>query len=225
MSDLLEIRGLSVDVRVGDHDIRLLDGIDLAIPRARRVALVGESGSGKSVLARGIMRLDPRYRIAGEVALDGTRLTGLSERAMRGVRGRRIGMVFQDALTALNPVLPIGAQVMETLIIHGTPRRAARARAIAVLEELGVRDAAARMGAAVHEFSGGMRQRVLIAMALVADPELLIADEPTTALDAQVQMQVLDLLEDIGAARRLSVMLITHDMGVVAGFADQVLVM
>jgi len=219
---LLRVSDLSVRVHGA---VLILDGISFDIAKAERVALVGESGSGKSVLARAILRLDQGLELEGKVHLGDQELTSKSEKQMRAVRGRRIGMVFQDAMTALDPIQPIGAQVMETLIIHGVPRHQARQRAIAVLEELGVRDAASRMGAAVHEFSGGMRQRVVIAMALIANPDLLIADEPTTALDARMQMQVLDLLDGISTRRKLSVMMITHDMGVVASFADRVLVM
>ncbi|WP_438752256.1 ABC transporter ATP-binding protein [Pararhizobium sp. O133] len=222
---LLSVRDLSVSVPVAAGNVLIVDHVSFDLKKAERVALVGESGSGKSVLARAIMRLNDSYRINGRILLEEEDLTAKSEAHMRRVRGRRIGMVFQDAMTALDPIQPIGKQVMETLIIHGTPKRQARERAIAVLKELGVRDAAQRMNAAVHEFSGGMRQRVVIAMALIADPALLIADEPTTALDTRVQMQVLDLLDDISERRRLSVMLITHDMGVVASFADRVLVM
>jgi oligopeptide/dipeptide ABC transporter ATP-binding protein len=202
-----------------------VDGVSFRIAPAECVALVGESGSGKSVTAQALIRLNPHARIDGRVTFGGRNLLELTERELADFRGARIGMAFQDAMTALNPIMPIGTQIMETLRIRGVGRKEARERAIAILTELGVAHAAERLGAYVHEFSGGMRQRVVLAMALIGAPDLLIADEPTTALDVRVQEQVLDVLDEFAASHALSVLLITHDLGIVASFADRVLVM
>ena len=222
---LLEVRGLCVDASTASGPLRLVDGFDLSLFAGDRVALVGESGSGKTVTARAIMRLDPSVRLSGSVRLHGSELLSLGERAMSRVRGRRIGMVFQDPMEALNPLQTIGEQVAEPLQIRGVRRREAWERARLLLEELGVPHAAERMRAYPHEFSGGMRQRVGLAMALICDPDVLIADEPTTALDVRVQKQVLALLDEVTRRRQLAVLLITHDLAVVAGFAARVVVM
>jgi oligopeptide/dipeptide ABC transporter ATP-binding protein len=224
-SPLLCIERLVVDAGPREEPIRLLDGFDLSVGAGERVALVGESGSGKSVAARAVLRLDPALRLSGSVRLNGDELLTVPERAMRAVRGRRIGMVFQDPIGSLNPLMTIGAQVMEPILAMGVGRRAARARARALLDDLGVANSGARMKAYPHEFSGGMRQRVVLAMALSCEPELLIADEPTTALDVRVQEQVLQLLDQVSRERGLAVLLITHDLGIVAGFAQRVAVM
>jgi len=222
---LLRVEGLSVDMALRDRTVRIVDHIDFSIGVGERVALVGESGSGKSVTAQALMRLNRRASISGRIDFAGTDLLALSEHEMNRHRGAGIGMVFQDPMSSLDPLMTIGDQVAETLRIRGVPRKAARERAISVLHELGVERAAERIGAYPHEFSGGMRQRVVLAMALVGEPRLLIADEPTTALDVRVQQQVLDLLDQVSERRGLSVMLITHDLGIVAGFADRVMVM
>jgi peptide/nickel transport system ATP-binding protein len=222
---LLDIAGLSISARSRSGLVTLVDGIDLRVAPGERVAIVGESGSGKSVTARAVMHLDPELIVTGSVSFHGTDLLGLREREMQKIRGRRIGMVFQDPMEALNPLQTIGQQVTEPLRIRGVSRKEATARAHALLDELEVARAAERMRAYPHEFSGGMRQRVVMAMALIGDPELLIADEPTTALDVRVQDQVLTLLKEVQERRQLSVVLITHDLGVVAGFADRVVVM
>jgi oligopeptide/dipeptide ABC transporter ATP-binding protein len=222
---LLCIEQLVVDAGSVDAPIRLLDGFDLSVAAGERVALVGESGSGKSVAARAVLRLDPALRLSGSVRLDGEQLLTVSEKEMRAVRGRRIGMVFQDPMGSLNPLMTIGAQVIEPMLAMGVAKRAARARARQLLDDLGVANAAARMRAYPHEFSGGMRQRVVLAMALSCEPDLLIADEPTTALDVRVQEQVLQLLDRVSRDRGLAVLLITHDLGIVAGFAQRVAVM
>jgi oligopeptide/dipeptide ABC transporter ATP-binding protein len=222
---LLRAAGLTVDMVVGGEVVTIVDGVDFEIGVGERVALVGESGSGKTVTAQALMRLNRRACISGRVEFEGVDLLSLSEREMQRYRGAVLGMVFQDAMSALDPLMTVGDQVAETLRIRGVPRAAARARALAVLDELGVPQAAQRLGAYPHEFSGGMRQRVVLAMALIGEPRLLIADEPTTALDVRVQEQVLDLLDDVSRRRKLAVMLITHDLGIVAGLAARVLVM
>ncbi|GAB2856446.1 ABC transporter ATP-binding protein [Actinocorallia aurea] len=222
MNTVLEVSGLTVGLPGG---LRLVHGLDLTLRAGERVALVGESGSGKSVSARAIMRLDRRLDVGGSVRLAGRELLDLPEREMRGVRGSGIAMVLQDPLTALNPVLPIGVQVAEPLRLRGTPKKVARQEATAMLDRLGVPRAAERVDAYPHEFSGGMRQRVVLAAALIARPSVLIADEPTTALDVRVQEQVLDLIADFSEDLGLAVLLITHDLGIVAGFAHRVAVM
>ncbi len=228
---LLEIRGLTVtlpermrsDGAAGD--LELVHGIDLDIAPGERVALVGESGSGKSMTAKAILRLDRTVRLGGSLRLAGTEIVDASERVLRALRGATASMVFQDPMTALNPVLTIGEQVAEPLVIRGTGRKQARLRAIEMLDRLGVPSAARRADAYPSEFSGGMRQRVVLAAALIAQPRLLIADEPTTALDVRVQEQVLDLIEEQSRELDLSVLLITHDLGIVAGLAHRVAVM
>jgi len=222
---LLSVENLSIDIASREGATRLVDRVSFGIGRGERVALVGESGSGKSVTAQAIMRLNERVKLSGRVGLDGTDLLSLSPRQMAEVRGRRIGMVFQDPMSSLDPLMTIGDQVAETLRLRGISKQDARKRALDVLDELKVERATERLASYPHEFSGGMRQRVVLAMALVGEPDLLIADEPTTALDVRVQERVLDLLDEISRRRGLAVLLITHDMGIVAGFADRVMVM
>ena len=222
---LLDVSDLTVDFVRDGLPLRVVDGVSFQVGKTERVALVGESGSGKSVMAQALIRLNPRARIGGSIRFGGRELTGLSDTDYAGLRGARMSMAFQDPMTSLDPLMTIGDQIMETLVIHGASRAQARSSAVAVLEELGVPDARNRLGAYVHEFSGGMRQRVVLAMALVGRPALLIADEPTTALDVRIQQQVLDVMEDIADRRSLSVMLITHDLGIVASFAQRVMVM
>jgi oligopeptide/dipeptide ABC transporter ATP-binding protein len=223
---LVTVEKLSVDIPLGRQgSVRIVDSIDFSIGVGERVALVGESGSGKSLTARALMRLDRVAKLSGRVDFDGTDLLTLSERDMARLRGGSIAMVFQDPMSFLDPLMTIGDQVAETLRIRGVARPEARKRALAVLDELGVDRAAERLDSYPHEFSGGMRQRVVLAMALVGEPRLLIADEPTTALDVRVQDQVLDLLDEVSTRRGLAVLFITHDLGVVAGFAERVMVM
>ncbi len=223
---VLQVDELTISVPAADGtQLPLVSDLTFSIGAGERVALVGESGSGKSVTARALLRLDPSLRLRGSIRLRDRDLLTLTDAQLATVRGRQISMVFQDPLSALHPTRTIGDQVAEPLLVHGVGRREARRRARAMLDELGIADAARRMRAYPHEFSGGMRQRVVMAMALVAEPEVLIADEPTTALDVRVQRQVLDLLERVAAERSLAVLLITHDVGIVAGFADRVLVM
>jgi len=222
---LLAVRDLRVSFGTGDAATEVVHGVDVTVARGQRLALVGESGSGKSVTARAVLQLDTDATLTGSVRLDGEELVGAAPRILRSVRGRRVGLVFQDPLTALNPVMRIGWQIMQPLLIRGVSKREARMRGIALLERLGVQNAPERFDDYPHQFSGGMRQRVVIAIAVIAEPDLLIADEPTTALDVQVQAQVLALLDEIADERGMGVLLITHDLGIVAGFAEHVTVM
>ena len=223
---LLEVGGLRVSYPGPDRQpVEVVHGIDLSVERGQRLAVVGESGSGKSVTARSILRLDPDASVEGSIRLGGDEITAMSRRRLRAVRGARAGLVFQDPLAALNPVMRVGWQIMQPLVIRGVDRRQARRRGIDLLARLGVDDAEQRFDDYPHQFSGGMRQRVVIAIAVIADPELLIADEPTTALDVQVQTQVLRLLDELARERDMAVVLISHDLGIVAGFADAMVVM
>lgn len=206
-----------------------VDGISFNVWRGEAVGFVGESGSGKSITARAVMRLAPEgssLRCNGDICFDGIDLMALSERAMRDLRGKRIAMVFQDPMTSLNPVLPVGAQISDMLARHeGLSRRAARARAIELLDLVGIREPNFRVDDHPHQFSGGMRQRALIAIAISCRPDLLIADEPTTALDVTVQAQILRLLIALRREFGMALMLITHDFGVIAGMVERVHVM
>ena len=228
---LLSIDRLSVAVpekdRIGGGagDLTLVDALSLQVRPGERVALVGESGSGKSMTARSILRLDPYLHLSGSIRWKDQELVGASERQLRRIRGKEISMIFQDPMTALNPVLTIGEQVAEPLTVRGMSRKKAHATAVEMLDQLRVPRARERMRAYPGQFSGGMRQRVVMAAALVAEPDLLIADEPTTALDVRVQEQVLDLLEEQSRERNLAVLFITHDLGIVAGLAHRVAVM
>jgi peptide/nickel transport system ATP-binding protein len=225
---LLDVRDLRVAFPGATSPIHPVDGVSFTLARGETLALVGESGCGKSLTALALLQLVPRPgRIAGgSVRLGDLDVTALTGEALRAVRGRRIGMVFQDPLTSLNPVLRVGDQVAEGLVAHGmaTKGDAAR-RAVALLKEVGVADAEERARSYPHQLSGGMRQRVGIAIALAAEPEVLIADEPTTALDVTVQAQILELIDGLCQRRGMAVLLITHDLGVVAGRADRVAVM
>ena len=198
---VMVIRKLCIDAPRRGGAVRLVDGLDITLLAGSRVALVGESGSGKSVTARAIMRLDGDLVLSGSIKLAGTELLNLTEREMTRVHGARVGMVFQDPMEALNPLQTIGSQVAEPLRLRGVPKKEALERARAVLDELGVPRARERMSAYPHEFSGGMRQRVVLAMALIGEPDVLIADEPTTALDVRVQEQVMALLANVQKQR------------------------
>jgi len=225
---LLDIRGLETAIGSRAGVVRAVRGVSLRVDRGETVGLVGESGSGKSITALSIARLlPPAGRItAGEVLLDGQDVLRLSQRALRAVRGRRIGMVFQDSMTALNPLLPVGRQLTEHVRAHlGLGPREATRRALRLLDEVGVTDGERRLRQYPHQLSGGLRQRVAVAIALAADPDLLIADEPTTALDVTIQAQILDLLRREQRDRGMGLLVITHDLGVVAGIADRVAVM
>ncbi len=231
MSDqpLLSVQGLSVEFRTRRGVARVLDGVSFDLQRGQTLAVVGESGCGKSVTALAILRLinQPPGRIAaGRVMFDGRDLLALSEPAMRQVRGNRISMIFQEPMTSLNPAYSVGDQIAEAVRLHqGLSRAAALQRAVEMLEAVGIPDPQRRVHEYPHQFSGGMRQRVMIAMALACQPDVLIADEPTTALDVTVQAQIFDLIADLRDRTGTAVVLITHDMGVVAEMADRVLVM
>ena len=225
----LEVRGLRTVLHTRSGVLPAVAGLDLSVAAGETLALVGESGCGKSLTALSIMRLlpEPPARIAaGSVRVAGRELLGLSERAMRRVRGREISMIFQDPIGSLNPVATVGAQLREVLHAH-TPLRgaAARARAVELLRLVGIPDPAARLDEFPHRLSGGMSQRVMIAMAIACEPAVLLADEPTTALDVTVQAQVLRVLRDIQRRTGMAMLLITHDLGVVAEVADRVAVM
>jgi peptide/nickel transport system ATP-binding protein/oligopeptide transport system ATP-binding protein len=225
---LLEVQDLCTEFQGDEGVVRAVDGVSFTVGRGEVVGVVGESGSGKSATSLSILRLlPPRGRIArGRVLLGGTDLGALAEAEMRAVRGRRIAMIFQDPMASLNPYLRVEDQLAEGGVLHlGLSRKEAISRAVALLDRVGIPDARARARGYPHELSGGMRQRVMIAMALLCDPELLIADEPTTALDVTIQAQILELIAELVRERDLSVLFITHDLGVVAEVADRVLVM
>ncbi len=225
---VLSVRDLRVEFATRRGVLTALDGVSFEINRGEVLGVVGESGAGKSVTGSAVIGLiDPPGRIAGgEIRLNGERIDNLSPEAMRKVRGKRIGMIFQDPLTSLNPLYRVGRQIEETIRTHtDLSAKAARQRAIDLLAEVGIPAPERRIDGFPHEFSGGMRQRVVIALALAAEPELIIADEPTTALDVSVQAQIITLLKRLGRDHGTAVMLITHDMGVIAEAADRVAVM
>jgi len=226
---LLDVRGLVTAFDTSDGVVRAVDGVDFHVAEGETVALVGESGCGKSVTALSILRLvqAPAGRIvAGRIELGGTNLLELPEVEMRKVRGAKIAMIFQEPMTSLNPVLTVGYQIAEAVRLHrGLSRSDAWKEAVRVLELVEMPDAAERAASYPHQLSGGMRQRVMIAMALSCDPRLLIADEPTTALDVTIQAQILELLDSLRARLGMALLLITHDLGVVAERAERVLVM
>jgi peptide/nickel transport system ATP-binding protein len=225
---VLDVRDLRVSFATDDGTVVAVAGLSFAVGRGRTLGIVGESGSGKTVTGLAVLGLhDPRRAaVSGQVLLDGTDILALSERARSDLRGPAVAMVFQDALTALSPFYTVGAQIAEGYRRHtGASKAAARKRAVDLLGRVGIPEPARRADAYPHEMSGGMRQRAMIAIALACDPHLLIADEPTTALDVTVQAQILDLLADLQAERHMAVVLITHDLGVVSEVADDVLVM
>ena len=226
---LLQIEGLKVYFGTRGGDVKAVDGVDLDIRPGEIVGLVGESGSGKSVTARAVMRLvpmPPGRHVAGRIHFHGQDLLALPEGRMQGLRGGRIAMIFQDPMTFLNPLYTAGEQVAEAIRRHqGRDRRAARAETIELFRTVGIPNAEQRYDAYPHQLSGGLRQRVMIAMALSSKPELLIADEPTTALDVTIQAQILALLKELQAATGMGILLITHDLGVVAEMCDRVAVM
>ncbi len=226
---LLEIDGLRTVFRSPSRDVPAVDGVSLSVARGRTLGIVGESGCGKSMLSLSVMRLvpSPGRVAAGRIVFDGQDLLALPARAMRAVRGRRIGMIFQEPMTSLNPVFTVGDQITEAMRAHdpGASKAGLRARGVAALDRVRIPGAARRFDDYPHQMSGGMRQRAMIAMALSCGPDLLIADEPTTALDVTVQAQILDLLRDLQAQSGMAIILITHDLGVVAEMADEVAVM
>ncbi len=226
---LLDVRDLVVSFRTDSGELRAVDGISFQVPRGATVGLVGESGSGKSVTALSVLGLLPKPfgRVAsGSIRFDGKELAQADETTLRAVRGQGVGMIFQEPMTALNPVFTVGMQIAEAVQAHRkVSNKEARARAIELLERVGIAAPRERVDAYPHELSGGMRQRVMIAIALASEPRLLIADEPTTALDVTIQAQILDLLSDLQRDLGMSILLITHDLGVVSEHTDRVVVM
>ncbi len=225
---ILSIDNLTIDIPTSSGTLHAVRGINLDLKRGETLCIVGESGSGKSLTSLALMgllgkRIVPR---ADRMEFDGTELTTASARTMRKLRGARMSMIFQEPMTSLNPAYTIGDQLKEALTLHGgTSRKKARARAIELLEKVGITAAESRLSQFPHQLSGGLRQRVMIAMALMCEPELIIADEPTTALDVTIQAQILRLLADLQREMNMAMILITHDLGVVARIADKVAVM
>lgn len=222
MAERLSIRNLNAFF----GDKRVLSDVSLTIAPGEKHALIGESGSGKTVLAQGVMQLNPDVRLSGSLKFNGQELLGASPRHLRRLRGREIGMVFQEPMMALNPIVRIGKQIAEVFTLHlGLPKRSAWEQTVALLAQMGIQDAAAQARAYPFQLSGGQRQRAMIAMAIAADPKLLIADEPTTALDVVLQAQILDLLDCLQRERKMALLYISHDLGLVRRFADRVTVL
>jgi len=225
---MLEVRDLHVQIASGSGLVRAVDGVSFEVVKGDALGLVGESGSGKSVSTLALLGLLPSHSssVTGSAVFAGQELIGTPDRQLRSVRGAKVGMVFQDPLVSLNPVLTIGRQITETVRTHlGLSRAAADQRAVELLDLVGIAAPARRVHAYPHELSAGMRQRAMIAIALSCQPDLLIADEPTTALDVTVQAQILEVLDELRRRRGMAVLLITHDLGIVAGRADRVAVM
>jgi peptide/nickel transport system ATP-binding protein len=229
MSHVLEVRNLRISFPSGAARVYPVDGVSFWLDRGETLALVGESGCGKSLSSLALLQLVPppgRIEEGSVVRLGDTDALALRGEALRRIRGRRIGMIFQDPMTSLNPVFTVGDQIVEGIRAHfKIPRAEARDRALGLLQEVGIPDPVDRLKAYPHQLSGGMRQRVMIAIALAAEPEILVADEPTTALDVTVQAQILEVLDRLRTSRGMAVLLITHDLGIVAGRADRVAVM
>ena len=225
---LLEIENLQTHFRTPDGVNRAVDGVSFSVEAGETLAVVGESGCGKSVTAMSVLRLipEPPGRIAGSIRFQGRNLLELSDREMRQIRGNDISMIFQEPMTSLNPVLTVGRQIGETLRLHqGLSKQQAEAKAVEMLTLVGIPEPGRRVREYPHQLSGGMRQRVMIAIALACNPKLLIADEPTTALDVTIQAQILDLMRDLKHRVGAAIILITHDLGVVAEVAERVVVM
>jgi oligopeptide/dipeptide ABC transporter ATP-binding protein len=226
---LLDVRDLTIAFRSGGRDLVAVDRASFSVRAGEVLGIVGESGSGKTAMALSLLRLlpEPPARVlGGQVMLEGADLLQMGEDSLEAIRGRRIGMIFQDPMSALNPVLTIGDQIMEPLRLHlGLSRSLARERALELLDRVRVPAAAERLNSYPHELSGGLRQRVMIAIAISCSPDIVIADEPTTALDVTIQAQILELLRDLQRDLGMSVIIITHDLGVIAEFAQQVCVM
>jgi peptide/nickel transport system ATP-binding protein len=229
MAPLLEIKGLKTHFTTDDGIVRAVDGVDISINRGETLCVVGESGCGKTVTAMSILQLiamPPGRIVAGQIIFEGRDLVPLTSHQLDEVRAKEIGFIFQEPMTSLNPVLTVGEQIAETLRVHERlPQKQALARTVEMLKLVQIPNAEARVHDYPHQFSGGMRQRVMIAMALACQPKLVIADEPTTALDVTIQAQILDLLQDMKERFGMAVMLITHAMGVVAETAQRVVVM
>ncbi len=226
---ILSVKDLSTSFYTGDGVVKAVDGVSFELKKGETLGVVGESGSGKSVMNLSLMRLiqEPQGRIVnGEIVFDGVNVRQLRIDEVRKIRGKRIAMIFQDPMTSLNPFLKISTQLMEVTRLHlGHSKKQAYEHAVKMLKTVGIPDAETRVDGYPHEFSGGMRQRVMIAMALSCEPELLIADEPTTALDVTIQAQILELIKDLKGRMGTSVILVTHDLGVVAGMTDKIIVM
>jgi len=230
MSDIvLEVRNLKTHFHTDEGVVPAVDGVDFTLKKGKTLCVVGESGCGKSVTAYTVMRLipmPPGKVESGEILYKGKNLVKMTENEMRDIRGNEIAMIFQEPMTSLNPVYTIGNQIMEAIVLHQKVNpKEARQRAIKMLTKVGIPDADKRIDEYPHQMSGGMKQRVMIAMALSCNPEVLIADEPTTALDVTIQAQILDLLQQLQSTEGMSILLITHDLAVVAEVADEVLVM
>jgi peptide/nickel transport system ATP-binding protein len=229
MSDLLTIKNLSVEFSTSEGIVKAVDNVSFSIPEGKTVGIVGESGSGKSVSALAVMKLIPNPPgriVGGEILFHGQNLVTTSEADMRKIRGNKISMIFQEPMTSLNPVFTVGYQISEALILHqGMTKKQALDRTIELMDQVGIPNPKARVHTYPHEMSGGQKQRVMIAMAIACDPKLLIADEPTTALDVTIQKQVLELLQKLQETYKMSMLFITHDLGVIADIADDVVVM
>ena len=228
MEKLLEVKNLCVNFGTYGGEVNAVRGVTFDLHKGETLAIVGESGSGKSVACKTIMRIlsSNGYIKDGEILFDGKDLTKVSEKEMEKVRGKDIAMIFQDPMTSLNPTMTIGKQIMEPIIKHqGFSKEDAKKRAIELIELVGISDAEKRFKQYPHQFSGGMRQRIVIAISLACNPKILIADEPTTALDVTIQAQILELIKDLQAKTGVAVIFITHDLGVVANMADRVAVM
>jgi peptide/nickel transport system ATP-binding protein len=230
MTTLLDVQHLTISFPGGPAGrFHPVDGVSFSLARGETLALVGESGCGKSLTSLALLRLVPppgRIEAGSSIRLGETNVLALEGEALRQIRGRRVGMIFQDPMTSLNPVFTVGDQITEGMHAHfRISRREARDRALALLQEVGIPDPVSRLSAYPHQLSGGMRQRVMIAIALSAEPDVLVADEPTTALDVTVQAQILEVLDRLRESRGMAILLITHDLGVVAGRADRVAVM
>ncbi|MEK4802513.1 MULTISPECIES: ABC transporter ATP-binding protein [Oceanobacillus] len=226
---MLEVKNLKAHIDTPDGLVKAVDGVTFTIKPGETVGIVGESGSGKSVLAHSIMQLNPKpptFYPQGEILFEGKNLLQLQEKELRKIRGNDIAMIFQDPMSSLNPVFKIGDQLMEAILTHHhMPKSKAKQRAIELLKDVGIPDPEKRMNAYPHQFSGGMRQRVLIAIALACNPKILIADEPTTALDVTIQAQILELMKNIQEKYGMAIIIISHDLGVIAQMAEKVLVM
>lgn len=228
MSCMFEVKDLKTSFRIGKQEIKAVDGVSFSLERNETLAIVGESGSGKSVTVLSVMRLikPPGKIVSGEIIFNGKNLLQLTEKQMAMIRGDRISMVYQEPMTSLNPVIPVGEQIREAISIHRhIPRKAAKERAIELMNMVSIPEARLRYNELPAKFSGGMRQRIMIAMAIACDPDMLIADEPTTALDVTIQAEIMGLLRSMKSKLNMSMLLITHDLGIVAENADRVIVM